>query len=348
MFFTDLMKYCAALLIVLFLHGCAGGPAPVPPSHIGIELNEICSQYHVTWQWDGVTQVVLLEFQGNKAKALVGSSVVMVNKDRINLSLPLRRVNSSIYVPDDFESKVLVPLGAVTPQGGTRVDWSRMRVHTVVIDPGHGGKDPGTQGSSGLKEKTVVLDISKHIRNYLQEAGLKVILTRDNDEFISLPQRTEITTKSDADLFVSIHANSNPTRKTEGIEVYFCKTRSKTDLDEDQRAKNEKMFVKKLNSIYSPVLEQVLADMMYAQKVAQSESFAQKIVNHSSSEAGGINRGSRFCRFFVVRNTLIPAVLVEVGYLTNRHEEKKLSTPAYRQKIAQAIANSIIKYATDP
>ena len=347
MIFTNWTKCCIAVLLILFLHGCAGGPPPTPPSQLGIDLNELCNQYHVTWSWDGVTQVVLLEFRGNKAKALVGSNVVMVNKGRVDLNLPLRRVNSSIYVPDDFENRVLIPLGAVAPQGGERVDWSRMRVHTVVIDPGHGGKDPGTQGASGLKEKTVVLDIAKHIKNYLEEVGMKVILTRYNDEFISLPQRTEITTKSDADLFISIHANSNPTRKTEGIEVYYCKTRSKSDLEEDQRAKNERMFTKKLNSIYSPALEQILADMMYAQKVALSEKLAQKIVSHSSAEAGGINRGSRFCRFFVVRNTLIPAVLVEVGYLTNRREEKKLSTPAYRQKIGQAIAHSIIKYATD-
>lgn len=345
---SNFVKLCIAAVLGLMLHGCAGRPTLQPPVVIGINLNEICSQYHVVWSWDGVTQVVLLEFKGNKAKALVGSDVVMVDKQRVTLSVPLKRVNSSIYVPDDFEKKVLVPLGAVTPEGGGRVDWSRMGVRTVVIDPGHGGKDPGTQGQSGLKEKTVVLDIGRQIRDYLNDAGLKVIMTRNSDEFITLPQRTEIATKSDADLFVSIHANSNPSKKTEGIEVYFCKTRDKSDLEEDQRQKNEKMFAKRLNSTYSPVVEQVLSDMMYVYKVGASETLARKIVNHSSNESGGLNRGSRVCRFFVVRNTLIPAVLVEVGYLTNRHEEKKLSTPAYRQKIARAIANSILKYASDP
>lgn len=345
--FKHALKLCLVTVLVLFLHGCAGTPTPPPPPPLGIDLNEICNQYHVSWQWDGVTQVVMLEFQGNKAKALVGSRVVMVNRDRVSLSAPLRRINSSIYVPDDFESKVLVPLGVIAPQGGAHVDWSRARIRTVVVDAGHGGKDPGTQGATGIKEKTVVLDIARHIKDYLEEAGLKVILTRDSDEFISLPQRTEITTKSDADLFVSIHANSNPTRKTEGIEVYYAKTSSKRDLDEEQRAKNEKTYVKKLNSSYSNVLEDIVADMMYVQKVSQSETLAKRIVNESSSEAGGVNRGARHCRFFVVRNTLIPAVLVEVGYLTNRHEEKKLSSLAYRQKIAEAIAHSIIKYATD-
>ena len=341
-----LLGYCLLVSLTLFLHGCAGG-RPTPSKQMGIDLNEVCDQYHVGWQWDGVTQVVLLEYQGNKAKALVGSNVVMVNKDRILLNLPLRRFNSNIYVPDDFEKKVLVPMGAITSQGGVGFDRSRMRIHSVVLDAGHGGKDPGTQGASGIKEKTVVLDIATYVKNYLQEAGLKVILTRDKDEFISLPQRTEIATKSNADLFVSIHANSNPVRKTEGIEVYFCKTRSKNDLDEDQRAKNERAFLKRLKSIYSQALEQIVADMMYVNKTSQSEKLAQDIVSHSSRESGGINRGARHCRFFVVRNTLMPAVLVEVGYLSNRQEEKKLSSPAYRHKIAMAIANSIIKYATD-
>ncbi len=348
MFKLNFFKVCVAAGIVLILHGCAGRPTLPPPVEIGINLSDICNQYHVVWNWDGVTQVVLLEFKGNKAKALVGSNVVMVDKQRVTLSMPLKRINSSIYVSDDFEKKVLVPLGAVTTEGGGKVDWSRMRVRTVVIDPGHGGKDPGTQGQTGLKEKTVVLDIGRQIRDYLQDAGLKVIMTRDSDEFITLPARTEIATKSDADLFVSIHANSNPSRKTEGIEVYFCKTRDKSDLEEEQRQKNEKMFAKRINSKYSPVVEDVLADMMYVYKVGASETLARRIVNHSSSESGGLNRGSRVCRFFVVRNTLIPAVLVEVGYLTNKHEEKKLSTPAYRQKIARAIANSIMKYASDP
>jgi hypothetical protein len=112
------LKSCAALMLVLFLHGCGTVPKPLPPEPMGIDLNEICNQYHVSWQWDGVTQVVLMEFKGNKAKALVGSRVVMVNHDRINLSKPVVRVNSSIYVPDDFEQKVLVPLGVVAPQGG--------------------------------------------------------------------------------------------------------------------------------------------------------------------------------------------------------------------------------------
>jgi N-acetylmuramoyl-L-alanine amidase len=228
-----------------------------------------------------------------------------------------------------------------------RVDWSRMRIQTVVIDPGHGGKDPGTQGATGIKEKNLVLTISNLIKAHLEAAGLKVVLTRDSDEFVSLPQRTEIATRSDADLFVSIHANSNPARKTEGMEVYFCKTSSKRDLDEEQREKNERTFIKKLNSRYSPILEDVVADMLYVQKVSQSETLARKIVNETTKESGGINRGARPCRFFVVRNTLIPAVLVEVGFLSNRYEERKLSSPAYRQKLALAIANSIIKYATD-
>lgn len=347
MFLSKWIKFLVVIVAVITLHGCAGTPSPMPPVSMGIDLNEICNKYHITWQWDGVTQVVLLEYQGNKAKALVGSKLVMVNKERVYLDAPLRRINSSIYVPEDFERKVLVPLGAVLVRGGINLDWSRMRIKSIIIDAGHGGKDPGAQGISGLKEKTVVLDIARHVKDYLQEAGLKVILTRDKDEFVSLADRTEIASKTNADLFISIHANSNPSKKTEGMEVYYCKTSSKRDLDEEQRTKNERTFVKRLNSKHTPMLQEIVADMMYVHKVSQSEDLAKRIVNDSSVDIGSPNRGARPCRFFVVRNTLIPAVLVEVGYLTNRNEERKLSSATYRQKLAVSIARSIIKYVTN-
>lgn len=329
------------------LGGCAGrGPsAPLPPP--GISLSDMCAKYNVSWQWDGVTQVVILEYKGNKAKALVGSNVVLVGKEKMTLSAPLRRVNSAIYVPEDFEAKVLAPFGVTAGVPGMKVDWARLRVHTVVLDPGHGGKDPGAQGPSGSREKEIVLDIAKRIKVLLEGAGIKVVMTRSGDEFISLPQRTEIAGRSDADLFVSIHANSNPAHTMEGMEVYYVKTRDRRDLDEEQRQKNERAFAKRLNMKYSPLMAGIVADMMYTAKTGESARLARTVVEKASEYAGMPNRGARTCRFFVVRNTLIPAVLVEVGFLTNRREEKKLGSPSYRQTIAEAVARSIIVYATD-
>lgn len=339
-------RLIAGVLLTLALHGCGGKPSVVQPPPAGIALNDMCSRYNVSWQWDGVTQVVILEFRNNKAKALVGSNVVLVGKDKIYLRQPLRRVNSTIYVPEDFEQLVLRPLGVVPGTKGLPVDWSRLKVRSIVLDAGHGGKDPGAQGKT-TREKEVTLDIAKRVKILLEDAGIKVKMTRTTDVFISLPGRTEIASQTNADLFVSIHANSNPNRKTEGFEVYYVKTNGKSDLDEEQRDRNEKMFARQLNMRNSPVLREVVADMMYTFKKADSGKLARQMVKECSTHLNAANGGARTCRFFVVRNTLMPAVLVEVGYLTNRAEERKLATGAYRQKIAQAIARSIVNYATE-
>ena len=131
------------------------------------------------------------------------------------------------------------------------------------------------------------------------------------------------------------------------MEVYYVKTRDKNDLDEEQRQKNEKIFARKLDMADAPPLREIVSDMMYTVKTAESAKLARTIVEKGAHYAGIPNRGARACRFFVVRNTLVPAVLVEVGYLTNRHEEKRLNSSGYRQKIAEAIARSIVSYATD-
>ena len=91
-------------LMILTLHGCGGRPFVLPNLPMGVPLQDVCDRYHVTWQWDGVTQVVMMEYRGSISKALVGSSIVLIGKQQIILSAPLRRENSTIYVPEDFEA----------------------------------------------------------------------------------------------------------------------------------------------------------------------------------------------------------------------------------------------------
>src|SRR5580698_5318786 len=149
-------------LMILTLHGCASKPVVLPPPPMGIPLQDVCDRYHVTWQWDGVTQVVLMEYRGNISKALVGSSTVLIGQKQIILSAPLRRDHSTIYVPEDFEAKVLAPFGV--PVAGLSSIESSSRVHTIVIDAGHGGKDLGTMAPSGMNEKDIVLDVAKRLK----------------------------------------------------------------------------------------------------------------------------------------------------------------------------------------
>jgi len=339
------MFFC--FLLLLTLHGCGGRPSVPTNPPLGIPLSEVCDRYHVTWEWDGVTQVVMLEYKGNKSKALVGSSTVLLGQQQITLSAPLRRDHSTIYVPEDFEAKVLAPFGV--PLEGLSPIESTSRVHVIVIDAGHGGKDRGTIAGYGIDEKEVVLDVAKRLRELLEGAGIRVIMTRDTDDFISLPERTVIAARSKADLFVSVHVNSNPDHAVSGLLVYYLDSLERKDFYEEQRKENERTFLHSLIAKDSPTVLAIVTDMMESLKTSQSQRLAKLIIREGRQESGVKVRGDgiRLCRFFVVRNTLIPAVLVETGFLSNRQEHSKLGSPLYRQKLAEIIARGVLDYANE-
>ena len=170
----------------------------------------------------------------------------------------------------------------------------------VVIDPGHGGKDPGAIGVTGVREVDVILPISLQVARQLERQGIQVVLTRNADYFVELSGRVQIASRVNADLFVSIHANAiNNRPDVYGLETYY----------------------------YS-----------------SGESLARFIHNSILQSLNIPNRGVRRARFFVLRHSAMPSVLVETGYLTNYEEAARLATPAYQSQMADAIARGIIQY----
>ncbi len=183
-------------------------------------------------------------------------------------------------------------------------------IHTntlIVLDAGHGGKDPGaTSPTYGLKEKDVVLDVTKKLAKLLEREGFKVYLTRDNDNYVGLYNRAEIANELDADAFVSIHANAHSRTAVSGVEVLYCPDSTGRD----------------------------------------SKSFARVMQDALVSELGAVNRGivSR-PNLVVIRETEMPAVLAEIGFLTHiEKEEKLLNTSAYRDKCAEALYEGLMDY----
>lgn len=333
-------------LLCLAFHGCGVRPPVILPQ-LGISLQDVCEHYHVSWQWDGVTQVVLLEYKANKVKALVGSATVLIGKQKIILSAPLYRREGTIYVPEDFEAKVIRPF---TMQGAGLPSVEEFsRAHMIVIDPGHGGHDHGTIFGASINEKDIVLDIAKRLRALLEGAGIKVLMTRSRDNFISLSERTEMASRSKADLFISIHVNSNQDRAVHGLIVYYIDAMAPRYLHEAQRRMNENLLIRRLNPEAGEKLRSIVGDMMDTIKASQARNLAKMIVSQVREEPGITLRGDgmRLCHFFVVRNTLIPAVLVETGFLSNRQDRSKLVLPAYRQKLAQVIACGVLAYANE-
>ncbi len=244
--------------------------------------------------------------------------------------------------------KATPPTVVINPETGVvsgTEDFFLKKIQQIVIDPGHGGKDPGAIGVKGLQEKGVVLDIAKRLKKILEHDGVQVKMTRETDEFISLPERTQFASRTKADLFISIHANSSPARSICGMEVFSLSDLGSWERNEVQRKENQRILFNRLAMKAMPAqVQDIVEDMLYCHKQTESDILALKVIDKTTKLAKTKNRGLKYSRFFVLRNTLVPAVLVEVGFLTNPKEEALLNTGAYRQKIADGLAASLLDY----
>jgi N-acetylmuramoyl-L-alanine amidase len=213
----------------------------------------------------------------------------------------------------------------------------------VILDAGHGGKDPGAIGASGVSEKDIVLDIAKRLRDLMQrESQWRVTLTRDTDIFIPLEQRTAIANASGADLFVSIHANAAERSDAHGIETYFL------DLASDEQsmrvaARENATTVSKVND-----LQRILRDLSMTSKRNESSLLAGS-VQRAMVQAPGVGKngrdlGVKHAPFLVLMGAEMPAILVETGFLSHPGEERKLADPKYRAHAARAILAGIREY----
>lgn len=210
---------------------------------------------------------------------------------------------------------------------------------TIVIDPGHGGKDPGAFGGNTRKERTIVLSISKKLREILTQRGYTVLMTRDTNRFIPLRERTAFAIQHKADLFLSIHANGSESPKARGIETYYLDVAS-TDKASEIIAARENA-----DSGYSiQELEKLLKGIIQESKSEDSRRLAGYIQQALVQATGAIDRGVKHARFVVLIGTNVPAVLIETGFVSNPTEGRKLTTPAYQHKIATAIAEGIDRF----
>jgi len=227
------------------------------------------------------------------------------------------------------------------------------KVFTVVIDPGHGGKDSGTTGTKRYKDKNekdivlaVALELQKLIKSKLP--NIKVILTRDKDVFIELNKRGEIANKANADLFISIHANAASYKAT-GTETYVLGVhRNKTNLAVAKRENDVILLEKDYEKHYSydPHSPASIISLTLMQEDYLDQSIRMaKIVEKSFAEVGKRNtRGVKQAGFVVLHQTYMPSILIEIGFLSNNDEEDFLRKKSGQQKIAYSILDGIIKY----
>jgi N-acetylmuramoyl-L-alanine amidase len=212
----------------------------------------------------------------------------------------------------------------------------------IVIDPGHGGHDPGAPGP-GVSEAEIVLDVSLRLEALLREAGLDVVLTRRGDEYVPLEERPAIAMHEQADLFLSIHANASRNRSARGIETYFLNFANDPDAEAVAARENA------ANGRTMNKLPEIVKAITLNNKLDESRSFAgliQRTLAAQLSAPGSPvqDHGVKQAPFVVLIGASMPSVLVEISFITNTQEGRLLKTPAYRQKIAQALFDGVRGY----
>lgn len=218
----------------------------------------------------------------------------------------------------------------------------------VMIDPGHGGYDPGTQSASGILEKDLALNISRLLVYDLKARGVRAQLTRDSDDFISLPERTRRANVADADLFVSVHLNSSPNPETTGIEVYYLN--NTTDRATIRLARMENASATGASAVRDSNLNYILADLRQNYKATEAASLARMIDTQTVADLDAqmgleVNPlGAKMGPFYVLVGAHMPAVLVECGFLSNAYEAQRLSSPQYEATLANGIATAVIRH----
>jgi len=242
------------------------------------------------------------------------------------------------------QPQAVEPPPAVQPD--LSADRDKWALDVVVIDPGHGGKDPGAIGTTKLKEKDVSLDVALRLDMALRSKGIKTVMTRSTDVFVPLAERTSIANRSGGKLFVSLHCNAAKSKKAGGVETYFLAPTKSDRAMEVAMRENEVIKYEESRDQYHDLTEEnyILLAMAQAQFTTESQELAGMVQEQVSRRIGLKDRGVDQAGFYVLIGASMPAILFEMAFLSNKEEEKKLKDGKFRQKIADEIAETVIEF----
>jgi N-acetylmuramoyl-L-alanine amidase len=360
-----------------------GALAAAPPDGY-IALGTLAVRHQLCFERDTSSGVVVCEGNGTRITAGAGLSWVLLNGEGIRLRKPILERNGVVYIPMEvaaqFESQAKHPAPAAVaarpapprpapaiasmpaPARPARTILCADRpagpirppVHpfTVVIDAGHGGMHTGARGRSGLYEKTLNLDVAGRLRKRLEAAGIRVIMTRTSDVHFSndvradLRKRYAITNRAVPDLFISIHANWAESRSAHGFEFFVRRQRASDDREKRSDASRIRIPAERLGGVplSDRAVEQMLHDLAIDRSAEGSRLIAREMEKRFDANLTAPNRGIKERDFLVVRWAHVPAVLVELGFLSNASEERKLRSSTHRDLLARLLADSVISF----
>jgi N-acetylmuramoyl-L-alanine amidase len=286
-----------------------------------------------------------------------------VSQDSLNHS-PIKQIRSS--APSTQTLRIVFDLKSGTPPNALRLSFQsaaakapraetqsvtpRPREIIVVIDPGHGGKDPGATGPKKIHEKEVVLNIAKKLQRLIdQQPGFKAILTRDGDYYLTLRERLTIARKNKADMFIAIHADAYPDPLAHGVSVFALSQRGATSEAArwlaDRENQSELMGGVDLGD-KGDMLRSVLINLSQTATIQASLSIGQNLLDHVHAFAHLHHAQMEQAAFVVLKSPDIPSLLIETGFLSNFHEEEKLRSNDYQHDLAQAMMLGVKQYFT--
>lgn len=217
------------------------------------------------------------------------------------------------------------------------------RPFTIMIDPGHGGIDSGAESLSGIKEKDLTLAFGQELRDRLaQDKNIKVLMTREDDTFLRLSERVRIARQHEADLFISIHADTITQHDIRGATVYTISDKASDSVARAMAERENKSdTLAGAAPEEQPEVTDILLDLTRRETHTFSLSFAEKVIHSLQGQVNLINNPHRFAGFQVLRAPDVPSVLIEIGYLSNAEDEKLISNPEWRKKLADRLAIAI-------
>lgn len=343
-----------AFALAVFAAGCATIPSRggLPSYSINgvayVPLSALCDSRGIKWEYDSYSRTISLAKDAHRLNLMVGERLVLVDGVAQHMRYPVDFYRGAIVVPYKFKEQIIDVLfkEEKPSRRGRAIPLTHFK--KIVIDAGHGGTDPGAIGRTGVREKVLTLDIAKRLSRLLKQDGFEVVMTRSSDTFVSLNRRVSIANSAKADLFISIHVNANRVRSLSGFEVYYITPK----INDAKRAFSTAQsvnpgFAKSCFAGNSGRLNAILWDMIYTYDRAESIELAGSLSRSIERELNCRILGVKSANFHVLRGARMPAVLAEVGFLSNPTEERMLKNSYYRQQIAEAIEQGVRNYVID-
>lgn len=341
-------------LSLLLISGCATIPTGenIAAYSIGgktyYPLISLCDLRGVQMQYEPLLRTAYLSRDTKSVSLRAGDALILVNDKIMHLSSPVDVYQGTIVVPRQFKEQVFDILFYPTTSVPRRLSAAKIKLTKVVIDAGHGGKDPGAIGRSGLREKDVNLDIAKRLSILLNAEGVHTLLTRATDKFVPLSERVNIANRSGAELFISVHSNAARSRSLNGLEVYYLAPSVSDSGRAALTARSVSLNLK--DAVFagsSQDLKAIVWDMIYTNSRAESIELSRSICRIMDSCIDANILGVKNARFQVLKGVRMPGILIEVGFVSNLNEERLLKTGDYRQKLAQGILDGLRDYSQD-